>query len=276
MSVTVTLTGRLGNNLFQYAFARIVATRLGLALDCHVDRRGPWQREPSSEDSTLDRLARFFPNVRRRVDGARHVTPVQSFEIDKACSWRGQRVNLEDILADTRPRWIRLKGFFQRFEYFTNHHDDLRDWFRTTPLAGTLAPGPADVLLNVRRGGDYRSRGWLLPLTYYDRALDLVAPAGRVFVCGVGIDRDVQRHLAKFSPTYLAGSAIHQFAAIQRFNRIILSNSTFGWWAAYLSAATLIVGPRSSDGACYAFTGFGDVDLHMRQQRYRELEVPGD
>jgi hypothetical protein len=56
---------------------------------------------------------------------------------------------------------------------------------------------------------------------------------------------------------------------------MVLSNRTFAWWAAFLSDAAEIYAPRSPDGRAYSFTGFRDVDLHMREPRYHEIENAG-
>jgi hypothetical protein len=90
-------------------------------------------------------------------------------------------------------------------------------------------------------------------------------------VCGVGIDDEIRRHLLPYDPIYLCGSAAEHFAWIQQFRRIVLSNSSFAWWAAFLSDAEEIYGPKTLDGSGYAFGGFGDVDLEIQEARYKAI-----
>jgi hypothetical protein len=113
-----------------------------------------------------------------------------------------------------------------------------------------------------------------MPLSFYRTVLSRVRDVGKVYVCGTGIDANVRRFLGKYKPIYYDADPIHHFAFIQRFNRIILSNSTFAWWAAFLSRATRIYAPRlaSNDIVAYSFRGYGDVDLRIPSRRYREVE----
>jgi hypothetical protein len=273
--VTVALRGRLGNNLFQYAFGRIIAEHLGLAFVCMPPRKTvleiPGVPINCGPNVTFASVASLFPNAPLEIEGVRSFSPVQSFELNPVNQWHGQLVDLEDILRNRQARQIRLDGFFQRYDYYGPHRDCIRRWFTSVSGACPIAPHASDVLLNFRRGFDFDANGWRLPLTYYDAALKSLAGNDRVYVCGVGIDDEIRRHLLPYDPIYMNGSAMDHFAWIQRFRRIVLSNSTFGWWAAFLSDAEEIYGPRTLDGSGYAFGGFGEVDLEIREARYTAI-----
>jgi hypothetical protein len=60
---------------------------------------------------------------------------------------------------------------------------------------------------------------------------------------------------------------------MRRFNKMVLSNSTFAWWAGFLSAAERIYLPITTNGSGYAFRGFGDVDLLTGEPRYTAVNV---
>ena len=134
--------------------------------------------------------------------------------------------------------------------------------------------GEKDVVVHIRRGLDFGRNGWVLPFDYYDRALSSFAHIGRVHVCGIEIDDDVRQYFSRFNATFHDLALFEQFRLIQKFRRIVLSNETTAWWAAFLSNAEFIVAPRAINGNGYAFTGFRGVDLHMRERRYGELDVP--
>jgi hypothetical protein len=275
--VTVKLHGRLGNNLFQYALGRVIAEHHGLALHC-VDvnpvkthsEAGAAQPPPD----TLAALTSFLPNARLDLDGREVAAPVERFEITPQSRWSGMIVDLPGILADTRPRQILLSGYFQRIEYLQHAHDRLRRWFALTGVAPDVTPAPRDVLINIRRDRGWALRGWALPLSYYEGILRRLSDVGRVYVCGTGIDEDVRACLAEYDPVYLDGPPIAHLANFLAFNRIVLSNSTFAWWGGYLSHASEIYAPHSGDRRGFAFTGWEDVDLHMREERYRAVDVP--
>ena len=78
---------------------------------------------------------------------------------------------------------------------------------------------------------------------------------------------------AEYSPTYYEGTPFEHFSFFRCFRRVVLSNSTFAWWAAYLSDAEQVYAPRTTQQAQFSFTGFQGVDLHMREARYIEVPV---
>jgi hypothetical protein len=115
----------------------------------------------------------------------------------------------------------------------------------------------------------------VLPIAYYENILSSLPKVGQVYVCGTCIDDSIKLRFSKYNPIYYDGSAIEHFGFIMHFNRIVLSNSTFAWWAAFLSHAEQIFAPRFVEGGIYSFTGFEDVDLNMRDRRYCEVPVVG-
>jgi hypothetical protein len=276
MSVKVTMLGRLGNNLFQYALGRIVAERHGLAFHClwpQATRGSLWtwlsfgQPVDSGPTVKLRTVTQHFPNAPLDIPGREVEVPVDSFEQGMP----GHVLDLASILEDRRLRQIKLRGLFQRYEYFESHADEIRHWFQ---IAGAEVPyriQPSDVLVHVRRGFDFGAFGWTLAMSYYQRVLARLGGIGKVYVCGTCIDDDVRHALATFQPIYIDADSVEVLALMSKFRRIVLSNSSFAWWGAFLSDAEEIYAPRSPDGQVYAFTGYQDVDLHMRQPRYREI-----
>jgi hypothetical protein len=175
------------------------------------------------------------------------------------------------ILEDDTPRRISLFGFFQRYEYYAPHRASIRRWLLPRPMPAPYAITPRDVVVSIRRGVDYGLRQWTLSLDYYDRLLSAMKDRGNVYVCGTGIDDTVRHRLEKYRPIEYGATAIEQFCFMLRFNRMVLSNSTFAWWAAFLSSASEVHAPRSPDGIAYGFTGYRDVDLHTREANYIEV-----
>ena len=275
MSVRVSLRGRLGNNLFQYALGRIIAERHGFALEC-VSRARPTPTLSNGLEldgpATLFELASHFPNAPLSIEGAAYERPVEAYEVRHDQPWRGQTIDLVSVLRNRTPRRVILDGFFQRYEYYAPYASLIRHWFRCVTVPTSYHPVRADVLVNIRRGTDFTRAGWILPASYYAQALRHIPRVGQVFVCGTQVDADIQDQLAEFRPIYVTGTPIEHFSFFQKFDRIVLSNSTFAWWAAFLSSASLIVAPRVTSGG-FSFTGFEDVDLDFREARYREQEV---
>jgi hypothetical protein len=277
MSVKVTLIGRLGNNLFGYALGRIIAQQLRMELDCRQEvRSNPWRFAGKSLDvgisANLSDLREYFPNAPLHIEGRRFDHPIDRFELRPNEPWRGQRIDLQSVLENQDGRQVRLKGFFQRTEYYSPHKAQLREWFRPIGVK-TPAAGHADVVLNIRRGADFGLNDWILPASYYLDALSRLREIGDLYVCGTCIDQTLKDALSGYRPLYYEASPIEHFAFMMSFRRIVLSNSTFAWWAAFLSAADQIYAPRFASARAYSFSGFGDIDLHMHEDRYNEITV---
>lgn len=277
MCVVVTLRGRLGNNLFQYALGRIIAEEKGLQLECRrVQQPTPLHIGLGLDVgpiTILEGVAQYFPNAPLRIDGRRIESPVEQYEMEAGGLWRGHVLDLGEVLSNSLPRQIRLCGYFQRFSYLAPYKHSIRRWFEMKHIATPYDLSARDVVVNIRRGSDYDVAGWTLPMSYYERVLSNLSDRGLVYVCGVCIDEQVRQSLAKFAPVYYDASPIEHFAFIMRFSRIVLSNSTFAWWAAFLSDAAELYAPRARHARAYGFTGYSDVDLHMREDRYHEIGV---
>lgn len=120
--------------------------------------------------------------------------------------------------------------------------------------------------VHVRRGNNvtpqYASHHPVLPLDYYEEAMDLTGGPFRIFSdspewcakqslfrnCEFGIgpppDMDVME-LTKYAPTPSEDAAIDLLT--MRFSRrIIMSNSSFSWWSAFLAGPTTqVVYPKA-------------------------------
>lgn len=275
MCVSVSMIGRLGNNLFQYALGRIIAQELRMELHCiQIPKAGVSVADEISEigqSATLTSVSDYFPNAPLSIPGRRYEEPVEMIEIVPGHEWRGHTIDLDRILRNTEPRQIRLRGYFQRFEYYEGHKEEIRRWFRPRDFVMPYNVGAQDVCVNIRRGMDFHRLGWTLAFSYYENILSSLPRRGQVYVCGTGIDLSVRQQLAKYNPIYYDAPPIEQFCFMMRFNCIVLSNSTFAWWSAFLSEAEHIFAPRPSGIDAYGFGGFREVDLHMKEDRYHEV-----
>lgn len=282
MSVEVNLNGRLGNNLFQYALGRIVAEELGYQLTCTRIREPVLESFPGlpldvGDSISLEESTSFFSDIQLVIVGKKFQHPVESYDVLSDRSWSGHVVDLDAILSNRNNRMIRLDGFFQRAEYFSPFRSILMKWMcpssRYHSKSFRYNVGDRDVLVNIRRGADFGLSGWTLPLSYYDTALKELDPVGRVYICGTSIDEEVQSHMERYSPIYIGGTPLEQFSAMMRFPCMILSNSTFCWWPAFLSDCRQVYAPRSMKSNRYSYSGYGDVDLSMVGKAYKEIQV---
>jgi hypothetical protein len=214
--VEVIYEGRLGNNLFQYCFGRILAENLGYKL----------KADPIPG----------FPNTKALVDGhdySGYETQALSMHI----------VDLDSVIKDKSKRKILLnKGFFQRYEYYKPYKNLIKNDWLLIDIEVNDRIEPDDVVVCIRRD-DYVSGGYALPFSYYKEALSRLRYR-KIFVCTDSVnDPFISLFKLKYNAVVRPTNTLDTFKLISLFSKIIISNSTFYWWAAFLSNAKEIYSP---------------------------------
>ncbi len=254
--VEVIYDGGLGNWLFQYCFGRILAETLGYKL---VAKPIP-----------------VFPGTYDLVDG-------HDFSLEKMLILRGQKPDLTFIKNVDSKYHLLLTGYFQRYEYYEHHAQRIRDWLAVKDHIQFNAR-VNDVILSIRRGRDYIPQ-YGLPISYYEDALASI-DFDRVFICtNEPDDPFIQFLKKKYNATVRGGGfqrglvgenylseALDNFLFIKKFNKIVISNSSFPWWAAFLSDASEIVFPRPTNGLWSPNDlNSKNISLEVNEDRYRYL-----
>ena len=208
--VIVDYQGRLGNRLFQYALGRILAEDLGYALSA-----APIEG---------------FPGTREEIEGDRIVSDPLVLT--------GQHVNLRDIHASKGKRCLILRGYFQRYELYRPWKEKIRSWFQRDDSTDL----PADDLCLHFRGGDVarkRSKNFHKPIPYSFYASLLERNEWRVLhIVTDSPDHEIPQRLAtNFGGQIRSHDELTDFDFLKSASRLILSASTFAWWAGWLSQA---------------------------------------
>jgi hypothetical protein len=272
MTVEVRFFGHLGNNLFQYALGRVLAEELGHALVCVAPLARPGfdrVEQASGIADQLSALADRFADVPLRLPGREVIFPQLRLVLGEQAEWHGHGINLARVLRTGHDQRIVLRGYFQRSEYYLPYRVRMRRWFHLPPVDGELRPGPRDIVVHLRRSYDMRMLDRMLSLRYYEQALD-AASFDRVLVCGLGIDATTRARLARFNPAYLDLDALATLRLLQRANNIVLANSTFSWWGAWLSDAEHIWFPRPVRGIWSPERP--DMALEVPEARYHYID----
>jgi hypothetical protein len=102
------------------------------------------------------------------------------------------------------------------------------------------------VVINVRRT-DYIHLKWALPFSFYNTALELARPEKVYIVTDDPKDFFFWKFL-KYKPIFFNGSPVAQIDFISRFEKIIISQSSFSWWGSFLSEAQQIYCPIPLEG----------------------------
>lgn len=270
--IGIQLKGRLGNQMFQYAAARTLAERVGcrLVIAGHTLGRpfglvGHWLRvderrsyNGKQQNGLLHRAFGLRPTFveGRLLEFARpclrysifpRVYSPRRFSPDGEHTYEEFDAEFFDQGSGT---W--LSGWYQAEGYFRANSERVREWFQPTAadarVIGALAatwPRPPEKMaaLHVRRG-DYAevrdalsegNEGWLLPMSYYRRALSQL-PSG----LGLAVFSDdpdwAEREFWDWQPWIAHGqSAVVDMFLMAQCRWNIIANSSFSWWAAWLN-----------------------------------------
>lgn len=240
--IVVRYRDRLGNRLFQYCLGRILAEDLGFALKA--------EGLPG------------FPGTHKTVEGISVNEPAQILT--------GQKIDLVALGAQRSPRKIILDGWFQRYEYYRPWRQKIRQWLTIDPAFRTRDNVP-DLIIHVRRA-DYVQKGWALPYSYYDQAIKLLLPqGGEVWIATDDKHDPFFRRFSPWKPKFFRSASLETMHVMSLCPRLVMSQSSFSWWATFLGDVKQIVCPMPRFGVWSGVGEFADVDL-IEKDRFTCLE----
>jgi hypothetical protein len=254
--VHLQMNGYIADNLFQYAAARLVAERLGFGLEISHSNLHPETNVPQ-----LEALLEACADAPLSLPGQCHSGPLDYSAHLGRQGFDGYDLDLDALVARRDPRRIEMRGYYQRYALFRPHKARLRSWFAMRPDDQGYAVTPDDLVVHVRRG-DLLVFGLAMSLRYYS---DLLArlPLQRLFVVGCGLDTEVRSLFAPYDPVYVEGEPVEDFRFMLAFDRLVLSNSGFAWWAGFLSGAREIHAPRMGHNTLTDHAKARQVDLEV-------------
>ena len=242
-SVKTQYPGRLGNKLFQYCFGRIIADALQFNFDAeHVPG--------FSHATSLRRLC--LPSIGLKEEVL-----------------NGHKVDVEKVVANRKKRIIRLLGHFQRYEYYRKHKEKIRSWL-SVPTSNI--PGTEDLVIHIRSGDLWQvnrsnppNEGQLpLPFSFYKQIIEQRVWEKIYIITEMQKDPMVQKLAASYSALVQSKSEIEDFCFLASGHNIVLSVSTFAWWASWLSRAKQIFFPLA---------GFWNPDYRVHYGKNPEMDL---
>ncbi len=241
--IVIKIHGGLGNTLFQYAYGLALAKLNNTELWCDLSGY------KNGRDLRLLELRKIF-NVKHSAA----VNCLKYFKHVKEKSFGF------DPKLKTLKDFHYVSGYFQSHKYYNTVKDELRftDSVHFDYVRELVKETGADTCIHLRRG-DYLTslNHYVLPVSYYVNALNEL-DAKKVIIFS-----DKKEDAETFKSVYYADGRrnykvwenidpIHDLAAISFFKNIVMANSTFSFWAAYLSKAKVI---------CPAKYFSGDVNM---------------
>lgn len=220
----------IGNCLFEYCFARILAERFGYRLEAVPLGGFPGTRTPVAGEEVLGPVALW--------DG------MWPFEAHS-----GRPIAWEELHRASGAR-LTLHGAFQRFDLIADRREDIRnDWLRLD----NAEPGrPAgDFAICLRFGGGPGEPGgmdghtysaeevWRLVRTVRYERLHFVTDQPAHPLLAVLGELGAEVHLAR---------GIEALRLVRTFQKVAIGQSVLGWWGAFLGEAREIYFPKIDRG----------------------------
>jgi hypothetical protein len=226
--------GRLGNQLFQYAFLRVTAARLRTDFFCPT-----WEG-----DEIFD-----LKDEKIRANAPRDIS--HHFDSAPQAGFCPRALEIADHSE--------IQGFFQSEKYYPDKAL-VRSWFAFRPeivkYVETLFP-PAllhnAVSISLRLDQDYANTREFFPLygaSYYRRGLSRVGGSGPILVFADRLDlaKTFVKSLARTEFVFVEGLSTHQqLYLMTRCRANVITNSTFAWWGAWLNSRNdcVVVAPSA-------------------------------
>jgi hypothetical protein len=252
--VEVKYQGRLGNNLFQYCFGRIVAESLGYRLVA----------EPIPG----------FPKTADVVDGVVYEKPLRLFKEDPFT----QTTDREQLFKKKTPGKILLDGYFQRYEYYKPCKKKIKKWLSTAETEKPYELSVDDFVVHIR-ALDYRTVPGcgpafyrFTPFCWYKDILDNTNWRKLYVVTDDPKDRLSQKMVNRYGAVTVSTDGLSDFNFIKSAKRIAISASSFSWWAAWLSDAIEVYFPMVG---YYDQRVRPDIDLRVDdEERFIHVKWP--
>ena len=262
--IIVRLFGGMGNQMFQYALGRVLSIKNNteLVLDTvHLTDHGKrfWYPKHVNRNYDLDlfsiqaRIATQSDIPRKyRVWGNTFLKDIIYILTRKLFKnpYKEKYFHFDPNIL-TAPDDSYVEGFWQSYKYFENYTDVIRKDFQiVTPLSqeiknlGNEIQNSESLCVHVRRG-DFVNNAYheVVNLEYYKKAFQIISKQfliKKVYVfsdditwCRENIHFPIE---TMYIEDLFAGErGIGHFWLMQQGKYFIIPNSTFSWWAAWLS-----------------------------------------
>lgn len=225
MSITIKYTtGRFGNHVCQYAFARLMAEKNNIFLNTDF----------TYKDILGITNIRYTNPALKFTSEEQHISDIYSCLGEEAAS---------NIMYNPRKnKHYILNGSFEYSKIFNDNESQVKSFFKTYPTH----KNKKDIVAHIRLG-DTPKLGRSIHPDYFLKILEkeqyekLYIVSEKPKHC----EKKYYSYFSKHNPIFVSSSLLEDFNFIRSFDKIICSNSTMCWWACFLSDAKTIYTPST-------------------------------
>lgn len=212
--IRVSYLGTLGNQLWQYSAARVLAQHLGRPL--------------------VAPPIQGFPRTTELIGGNNN-GPLPLV----------QRASGQRLPSRFWGREIQLEGHFERVDYLNRGEglEQVKAWART-PEPVRTKPHPDSLVVSIRRGWNGYPTEMCPPVDFYHRLISELGNGVTWITTDSPEDPWFQPLIrSNLNIQFFKGSAVSQYAFVSSAARVVMAPSTFTWWAAFVGVANKIYWP---------------------------------
>ncbi|WP_299093717.1 alpha-1,2-fucosyltransferase [uncultured Metabacillus sp.] len=255
--IIVQIKGGLGNQLFSYAAAYGIAkeNNTELVIDRYIYDTSYFLRKymlnnfPSIVDEHVVNYVPSQSNVSQYL-----YKLIRKIRIKY--KYKAQVILEEEEFKyqhiDNKGKNLYLNGYWQNYLYFDKYRDDIVEKF--TPVVNFNEHGKSllneiekgnSVAVHIRRGDYVNFKGGkCLDMSYYMKAINYLTNTRKsnltffIFTDDVKYCKDVFANLGnvKFVAEEAKLNDLEEFSLMTKCKDLIIGNSSFSWWAAYLAS----------------------------------------
>lgn len=244
--IHVEYSGRLGNNLFQFAHGLILSRLSGVPLCCQPLGLFPGTQGFRPASGPAPAIAWDAVRTPRRW-----FDPARFAALAREC----------DVVVD---------GNQHDTAYFEPHKALLAEVLRPNPGPFT-ASKPDEVVLHLRLGDFFHNPKWPLATKLFSYPVEVVhrllarLDYARCWIVTDSPEAEAVAHIVRHHRgACVGGDMHHHFRTLYHARRLIMTPSTFSWWAAWIGDATEVHFPRDLG----YWKSANDFALNVREPRY--------
>lgn len=258
------LSGGLGNQLFQWAFAY----NLSVIFNTSIYFDQSFYRNQNKRQQQL----KLIPNL-SHLEFVNHLsqlphTPNKMLTIEEQF---GHLLDINQLILDKKNTYY-LIGYWQSPDYFQSIYDDIIDLLKPTSNIEQNLIGRHNlthnitVSMHIRRTDYLSSDGFHIvqPIQYYEEAISKIGEYDQLLIFSDDTEWCVKN--LKFNKQHIV---TEQYTDIENIwlmslcNYNIIANSSFSWWGAYLNTNSnrKVIAPKK---------WYGNIDSSSWQHIYHK------
>lgn len=229
----VHIIGRLGNQMFQVAFAHVLAKKYNAHYFLKNEGSHKLLVHKYFKITNFCILKNYFLNI---------FINISKYSINKIDGDIHPDVIVKTLPKDVN-KWL-FSGYYQSDAFYQNNLKEINELFNIKlkykkkfyEKYKSLYEKNKIIAIHVRLT-DYKENNFNLPFSYYKNCLDAINYISEYKVIIISDDLFTAKKMFGEKENYLfeQNEQIIDFQILQNADIVIIANSSFSWWAAYLN-----------------------------------------